>query len=314
MQRTIIQVCVALLLGACGEADTMDTGPELMEPDAMGPDVSTPIAGRCSSDDVQRLRDCVETTCANATDRDLAECVGTACAPADVGCAACAVANATTSAAIAAACGDEEATCGENESNACGSCGPFTGTLGAPCACGGSVATACDEYQQVTCEDGNTWSVPVAQPDTTDAFDDWTAVTGTLEAASGSLDIDTDVYAVWVDDTIFGVLSPQIELDYETSGPIEVCVTYLKEDGALQLPSTFLTCTSENSSETKAGLMCCLQVEPGSGTFKMDVAIDFGVPNFTDGDGTWRLRVGQRSQANGYATDSCERYTLRYRF
>ena len=285
-------------------AQTPDKGPASDKGPAADLDEHAPDLRREPRPDVY-LGDisCVPRTCATESVEcgEIADgCGGT------VPCGGCV---AGVSACVAGKC--RALDCGDEPKNVCGACQELKMGLGESCGCQGMV-TVCNSVQELECDDGTLrFAAPKKLADTDDAKDEWTELKGAIHGMPDTLVFDSDEYAVWVDDTFWGVMSPELELDYDFSKGGQLCIGYHEDTQVLGDTGNFMRCTGGGQSDTKLGA-CCLQVPAGKGTFAMSAAINFGVPDALDGDGTFTISVSGTRDATTPVV--CELYTLRYRF
>lgn len=256
-------------------------------PDGCG---GTLDCGTCGPDD---HTGCIPKTCAE-----------TACGQVDNGCGValdCGTCD-SSEGCVANRCVQTE--CGAAGDNACGGCGPLPVEPGHMCPCGATAT--CTAWGDISCG-GSTTKALLPTDDANDAF---LAVAGNLEAefAGGGLshnfDAETARYTVFVDDTVWGVLSPEFEYTGPAGIGVTVCAEISPYDGLAK-------CSDETASSTAHG--CCKRLPPGSNTLAFGLTLNNGYVDPFDNDLHVAVSITpDAAQAN--ANGVCAPYTLRYRF
>lgn len=185
--------------------------------------------------------------------------------------------------------------CGSTVSNACGGCGELDYTPGDACGCGGLVAR-CDDDGGVTCN-----PAPTGLPATNDRVDEWTAVSGSMQVTK---DLWEPIeYSVYADDTLGGILQPQLEYDHPGGFTGEVCL-HMNNFLSHTAP---VNCAGEWDLVTSG---CCREFGMEPTTVAVDLVIAYGTPSPLGEDWSWDIRLRPRTDGGPV----CAPYTLRYRF
>jgi hypothetical protein len=189
--------------------------------------------------------------------------------------------------------------------NACGSCGPLVIDPNAACPCGGVVAS-CNVYGQSRCEATHT----IKLPDTNDSEDAWRNANGTISVVPGgeadNYEAPIDYWNVWADDTIWGMMQPELQFHGPSNVRLKVC--FYGSAGNYDVSSP-VDC-GEGFELNGGG--CCKIKEVGQTDLSFALRINFGLPTPTNDDVAATVEVTTYQQAEPIA--ACAAYSFSYRF
>ncbi len=201
--------------------------------------------------------------------------------------------------------------CDGSPINACGGCATLPREPGTACPCSGSVTECILEpwpIGLVWCDDGDFGgTVATTLEATDDGVDEFSTVTGSIDVldladdSGGYLDQDIDRYEVFVDDTTFGRLEPEIEYVHPGGFAGEICIYHgvYNTFGAL-----WISCPPEGSGIYS----CCVPFAEDTTTLSFSVEL-LGTGALLDNSGVFRIEVISHGGA-----PMCADYTVRYRF
>jgi hypothetical protein len=189
------------------------------------------------------------------------------------------------------------------DQNACSGCGDLPIEPGAACPCG--TVASCNAYGQVRCEPSHIITLPA----TTDSDDNWKVANGTIsvivhDGDNHTYDAPMDYWSVKADDTIWGVMEPQLQFHGPSNVRLKVCFRASAGNYDVSFPVDCGPGTSLGG--------CCAIKEIGQTDVSLALRINWGLPTVTNDDVAAMFDVTTYEVAE--PTAACAQYTLRYRF